>query len=453
MSEDLRLLDGGKGHESEVPAHPESPTWILNAAFTRVEEVARNALAAYMKYCAEEKIPHSYLLGLDILITGEVDPSGKKVVDIRPTILEGPCCNSYPACPNIDSYRLWRRASVEGQQPDLVAYPTHPKEILNHMVAAFEAAWAAKGGKGRPVVGLISRAYPESEEETAHNIVLDACRTAGLQVHRITPEENPKVEKGKLWVGGVPIDVCYRRIERIHVPIFYGEILGKKIIHETPDTLFINPWKVDDLRSKTKEEDCFRRYEAAGGAKISRPATLLGKEISPESVGALMDHGGYALKMWNSTGGKGVFLHVNMDKARGIYDRLYARYDGRHMILLSGGEINKALDAFKSFKDDAAIQQLRVIDARPIDDGGRLVYDTRINVLYDALKKEWRLLSGISRCVPCGKEGDGNSLLTNVSSGANISPLILGTTAKIKAPMRFGPLLDAMNQGRTEWAL
>jgi hypothetical protein len=157
--------------------------------------------------------------------------------------------------------------------------------------------------------------------------------------------------------------------------------------------------------------------------------------------------------MWNSTGGKGVFLHVNMDRGRAIYERLYTRFDGRHMVLLSGGEIKKSLETFKSFKDDAAIQQLRVIDARPIDDGRRLVYDTRINVLYDALKKEWRLLSGISRCVPCGKEGDGNSLLTNVSSGANISPLILGTAEKIQAPMRFGPLLDALNKGQTEWKL
>ncbi|MCU0723799.1 MAG: hypothetical protein MUC63_09340, partial [Planctomycetes bacterium] len=302
MSEDLRLLDGGRGHESEVPAHPESPTWIVNAAFQRVEEVARNALAAYMKYCAEENLPHSYLLGLDILVTGEMEASGKKVVDIRPTILEGPCCNSYPACPNIDSYRLWRRAGLEKQNPDLVSYPTPPAQILDHMVAAFQAAWKAKGGGDKPVVGLISRPYPESEEETAHNIVLEACRKAGLEAHRITPEENPKVVKGKLTVGRTAIDVCYRRIERIHVPLFYGEVLGKKIIHDATETLFINPWKVDDLRSKTKEEACFRRYEAAGGAKISRPSTLMGKEITPEAVGSFMDRGGFALKMWNSTG-------------------------------------------------------------------------------------------------------------------------------------------------------
>jgi hypothetical protein len=260
------------------------------------------------------------------------------------------------------------------------------------------------------------------------------------------------VEKGKLTVGSVPVDVVYRRIERIHVPVFYGEVLARKIFEETPDTLFLNPWKVDDLRSKTIEEKCFRRFEAAGGRTVSRPRTLLGEEITPDSVGDLMDRGGFAMKQWNSTGGKGVFLHINMDRAGGAFDTLYKRYDGRHMKALRGKEVGEALDMFKDFHEDAAIQQLRVIDARPLDDVQRLVYDTRINVIYDAMLRQWRFLSGISRCVPCGREGDGNSLLTNVTSGAHISPLIMGTAEKVGEPMRFGPLLETMLGGGTEWA-
>ncbi|MHC4778499.1 MAG: ATP-grasp domain-containing protein [Planctomycetota bacterium] len=453
MAEDLRLLDGGRGHEMEVPAHPESPTWIVNNAWDKVMEVGTNSLAAYLKYCKEENLPHSYLLGLDILITGTVDPSGKKVVDIRPTMLEGPCCNSYPACPNIDSYRLYRRTDLEGNQPDLVTYPTHPTDIVKNIVSMFRSAWAARGGSGDPVVGLFTRPYPESEEETAHNLIFQGCKEGGLQVHRITPDERPGVEKGKLTVGGVPVDVVYRRIERIHVPIFYGEILAKKIFEETPDTFFINPWKVDDLRSKTIEERCFRRHEAAGGGYVGRPQTLLDDEISPDSVGEFMDKGGFAMKKWNSTGGKGVFLHINMDLAKGVFDRLYGRYDGRHMLPLSGKEISASLAEFKDFKEDAAIQQLRIIDARPLEGGKRLAYDTRINVIYDAMKDSWTFLSGISRCVPCGSEGDGNSLLTNVSSGAHVSPLIMGTAKEVKKPMSFGPLLESMLEGRGEWEL
>jgi hypothetical protein len=416
-------------------------------------EVGKNSLDAYLKYCREENLPHSYLLGLDILITGTVDPSGKKVVDIRPTMLEGPCCNSYPACPNIDSYRLYRRTDLMGNQPDLVTYPTHPKEILTNIVSMFRSAWAARGGAGDPVVGIFTRPYPESEEESAHNLVLNACREGGLEVHRITPDELPSTAKGKLTVGGVPIDICYRRIERIHVPIFYGEILARRIFEETPDTFFINPWKVDDLRSKTIEERCFRRHEAAGGAYVGRPVTLLDDEINPDSVGELMDRGGFAMKRWNSTGGKGVFLHINMDRAKGVFDRLYGRYDGRHMLPLTGREINETLDGFKDFKEDAAIQQLRIIDAREIAEGRKLAYDTRINVIYDAMKDSWIFLSGISRCVPCGAEGDGNSLLTNVSSGAHVSPLIMGTAEEVKAPMSFGPLLKSMLEGSEAWEL
>lgn len=453
MQEDLRLLDGGRGNEQEVPGHPESPTWIVNEAWDKVSAVGRAALDAYMRYCADEGLPHSYLLGLDILITGEIDPSGGKVVDIRPTMLEGPCCNSYPACPNIDSYRLYRRTDLEGQEPDKVTYPTHPTEILPRIVDVFRSAWSAKGGTTDPVVGVLTRPYPESEEETAHNLIIDAARSAGLEVHRITPAENPGVENGRLTVKGKPVDVCYRRIERIHVPLFYGGILGHRIIEETPGTLFINPWKVDDLRSKTIEETCFRRHEAAGGSPVSRPVTLLGKEITAEAVQSLADRGGFAMKRWNSTGGKGVFLHVNMELGKDVFDRLYGHYDGRHMLLLSGEDLKKAIASFGDFTEDAALQQLRVIDARPLDGDKRLVYDTRINVLYDAMRKEWIFLSGISRSVPCGKGENGNSLLTNVSSGAHVSPLIMGHAGKIEPPMRFGPLLEAMLAGKTEWTL
>jgi hypothetical protein len=49
---------------------------------------------------------------------------------------------------------------------------------------------------------------------------------------------------------------------------------------------------------------------------------------------------------------------------------------------------------------------------------------------------------------------NGNSLLTNVSSGAEIAPLVIGK-CKAKASkegMTFGPLLTAMLAGKTELA-
>jgi hypothetical protein len=248
--------------------------------------------------------------------------------------------------------------------------------------------------------------------------------------------------------------MCYRRIERIHVPIFYGAKLGEKIIHETKDTLFINPWPVDDLRSKTKEEACFRMWEKKTNKVISRPLTLMGDEISSQSIREISKGGGYVLKRWNSTGGKGVFIHMVKKHLGELPDRLYARYDGRHMKVLDDAEFEKDLKEFDHFTEDASIQQLRLIDARPLAEG-RLVYDTRINVLYNEKKKVWEVLSGISRVVKCGpKVENGNSILTNVSSGAEIAPLIIGKMKpkSDKKGMTFGPLLTAMLAGKTEVA-
>jgi acyl-CoA reductase-like NAD-dependent aldehyde dehydrogenase len=95
---------------------------------------------------------------------------------------------------------------------------------------------------------------------------------------------------------------------------------------------------------------------------------------------------------------------------------------------------------------------MRVIDSRKLTEG-KLVYDTRINVLYNEKSKVWEVLSGISRVVKCGpKVQNGNSILTNVSSGAEIAPLIIGHTKKGKSleGMSFGPLLTAMRAKKTE---
>ncbi|MCU0723232.1 MAG: hypothetical protein MUC63_06405 [Planctomycetes bacterium] len=452
IPDELQLLTGDRGNESTMHAYVESPTWIVDEAWERVREVGMNSLDAYLQYCEHLGLPHSYLLGLDILITGTAADKGQRVVDIRPTILEGPCCNSYPACPNIWASRLYKQLELLGLDPGRITYPTDPGKILDKIVATFRDVFEARGGSGDPKVGIFTRPYPESEEEAAHNLALNAFKAAGIEAYRVTPDENPEVKKGKLWVNGVPLDMCYRRIERIHVPIFYGLKLGEKIINETKDTLFINPWSVDDLRSKTKEEACFRMWEKKTGKVISRPLTLMGKEISGSSVRELSQGGGYALKKWNSTGGKGVFLHMVKSNLGELPDKLYARYDGRHMAVLSDADFEKELKGFDSFTEDASIQQLRLIDARPLTEG-RLVYDTRVNVLYNEKKKEWEVLSGISRVVKCGpKVENGNSLLTNVSSGAEIAPLIIGKmkpkTKKDK--MTFGPLLSAMLKGKTE---
>jgi len=450
MTEDCRLLQGGRGIESPIPGHIESPTWIVDKAWDKVSEVAHNALDAYMAYCKEENLPHSYLLGLDILITGVADKTGKKVVDIRPTLLEGPCCNSYPACPNFFSSRLYKKLRAETGE-DLVEYDVHPTMIMDKIVEAYLGLWKARGHSDKPVVGIFTRPYAESEEETAHILAYETFKKYGVNVFRITPDEKPYVKNGKIHVDGTAIDLCHRRIERIHVPLFYGEKLGNQIINEATETLWINPWKIDDLRSKTIEEEAFRRWEKKGGNPISRPITLVGKEITPENVKKLLETGGYALKKWNSTGGKGVFLHAYMPRVKHIYDKLYLKYDGRHMILIDEKDTDKYLAEFENFTEDAAIQQLRIIDARELDAKNRLVYDTRINALYNEDEKKWHLISGISRSVPCGPDvANGNSLLTNVSSGAEISILIMGRSKVGKEKMNFGPLLTAMVAGKSE---
>jgi len=451
MQDDSRLIQGGRGLEVEIPGHVDSPTWIVDKAWDRVSEVAQNALAAYLEYCKDENLPHSYLLGLDILITGIVDKSGKKVVDIRPTLLEGPCCNSYPACPNFFASRLYKQYfAMSGK--DYVEYPVHPTEIMDKIVEAYLGLWKARGETRKPVVGIFTRPYPESEEETAHVIAYETFKKYGVNVYRITPDEKPYVKNGKIYVDDTPVDICHRRIERIHVPLFYGEKLGNQIIKEATETIWVNPWKIDDLRSKTIEETAFRRWEAKGGKPISRPITLLDKEITPENVGKLLETGGYALKKWNSTGGKGVFLHAYMPVVKNVYEKLYSKYDGRHMILVEESEKDKYLSEFEDYKEDAAIQQLRVIDARNLGGNDRLVYDTRINALYNEDEKKWHLISGMSRCVPCGPTvTNGNSLLTNVSSGAEMSVLVMGKSKRgAKKEMNFGPLLTVMMDGKTE---
>ncbi|MCK5682548.1 hypothetical protein KAJ27_00440 [bacterium] len=450
--EDLRLLMGGRGEEFEVPTHIDSPTWCLDELWESVKDVALNSLDAYMLYCKEENFPHSYLLGLDILFTAELDKSKpNKLVDIRPTLLEGPCCNSYPACPSFFSAVLYKNLVHKGFNPDMVEYPVHPLKIIDEIAKVFLSIWESKGKKGKPVVAVFTLPYEGSEEEQAHLKAIDAFERFGMETHRITPTENPEVKDGKLFVNGVGIDMVYRRIERIDVPVKYGEELGRKIIEETPDTFFFNPWKVDDLRSKTIEEKCFRRYEKATGKKVSRPKTLLEDEINPENVTEFLKSGGFALKKWNSTGGKGVFLHVYLPEADHFYDYLYSRYDGRHMIHVTEENLAEHLKVFENFTEDAAIQQMRLIDSRFLPSGNKLVYDTRINVLYDPMANEWKFISGLSRVVPCGPKIDnGNTLLTNVSSGAFMAPLVIGKTKEKNDKVNYGPIATAIIEGKTE---
>lgn len=452
MNEDLRLLDGGLGNEREIASYEISPTWIVDKAWEDVKEVCLRALSAYMDYCQQKGISHSFLLGLDVLITAELDPNdASRIVDIRPTIMEGPCCNSYPACPNIDAYRLYRRAVIAGKEPDMVQYPIHPTEILQTMVNTFIQIFHSQGGEGLPRIGIFTRPYPESEEETAHRIVHSALLMNHIKAYRITPEEKPEVKDGKIWVSGVPMDLCYRRIERIHVPQFYGEKLAEQIIHQTPHTIWVNPWIVDDLRSKTLEEKVFRLWEEKTGEKISRGKTLLGEEITPENVLELAKRGGYVIKKWNSTGGKGVFLYINHPHSKKAFEFLYSRYDGRHMVILNQKRLEEELKQFTDYREDASIQQLRLIDARRLD-SKRLVYDTRINVLYQPVEMKWLFLSGISRVVKCGKRvKNGNSLLTNITSGAEIAPLIMGylKNKKFKSKINYGPLLNALMKGES----
>ncbi len=451
--QDLRLVTGEKGKEQVLKPYLESPTWIVDGVWDKVWDIAVKSLDAYLDYTKFLGLPHSYLLGLDILITGVATKDGKAVEDIRPTILEGPCCNSYPACPNIFSSRLYLNLKAQGQDPmELVEYPTSPLGILEKIVSTFQDIFEARTGKRSPKVGIFTRPYAESEEELAHELAFEAFKKAGIDVFRVTPDESPKVKDGRLWVKGTALDMVYRRIERIHVPQFYGLELGKKIIKETGDTVFINPWPIDDLRSKTKEEDCFRRWEKKSGIQISRPKTLMGKEISAEAVRDLAKGGGWALKRWDSTGGKGVFLHMVESLVGNLAKKLYDKFDGRHMIILGKNEFETELKKFDSFEEDASIQQMRLIDSRPIE-AGRLVYDTRLNVLYNEKSKKWEFISGISRAVPCGpKVTNGNSLLTNISSGAEISPLITGKTRSksAKDKMVFGPLLKALMDGKTK---
>jgi len=66
----LELSIGDRGHESTLPAYLESPTWIVDTAWDQFKKTANTALDAYMNYCREQNLPHSYLLGLDILVMG-----------------------------------------------------------------------------------------------------------------------------------------------------------------------------------------------------------------------------------------------------------------------------------------------------------------------------------------------------------------------------------------------
>jgi hypothetical protein len=453
--EDLRIYQGGIGTEEDIPAHFESPTWIVNNAWDQVKEVAQKSLKAYMNYTTTNNIRHSYLLGLDILITAIADPKGEKFIDIRPTILEGPCCNSYPACPNFFALRMYNNLVHRGLDPvEYVDYPTHPTKIMAKIVETFKQIWQAKGHSKPPVVAVFTRSYPESEEETAHILAVDEFKKAGIEAYRITPSERPYVKDGKVWVFDRPIDMVHRRIERVHVPMFYGWELAMDIVNKTPDTIWINPWEVDSLRSKTIEEKCFRLYEEKTKDIVSRPKTLLDKEINPKTIKEHLETGGYALKKWNSSGGKGVFLHYYLPKVKNLFDYLYLKYDGKHMIEVNQNNEKKFLGEFENYIEDAALQQFRIIDARRLSDKERLVYDTRINVIYNELKKEWEFLSGISRTVPTGEHiARGNSILTNITSGANIAPLIFGYTKKDYPKANFGPLLTAMMNGKTELEL
>jgi hypothetical protein len=468
----LQLSIGDRGYESTLPAYLDSPTWIVDKAWDKFMVVARTSLDAYMLYCKTNNLPHSYLLGLDILVMGEIDPSNpNRIVDIRPTLLEGPCCNSYPACPNLWASRLYGQLKHVGKNPDVVDYPTHPTKILDRICQLFRDVWQKNGDVSRkPIVGVFTRPYDLSEEETAHTLTMNALKDSGFETYRITPDEKPEVKDGKLWVSGRPIDLVWRRIERIHLPgqahpphreykemewvKFYEEEFARKVVDETPQTIFINPWKIDDLRSKTIEERAFRLYEAQNpGKTISRPTTLLDDEICYDSVKDMAKRGGWVMKRWDSTGGKGIFLHVNNDQVKNVANQLYAKYDGRHMFLMDTGSMETELKKFDDFDEDTAIQQLRYTDARDLGNGMRLAYDTRINVIYDPVNDQWDFLSGMSRSVPCGQSvQNGNSLLTNVSMGAEISPLIMGHVKPDadRSELQYGPLLAAMVRGETE---
>ena len=122
------------------------------------------------------------------------------------------------------------------------------------------------------------------------------------------------------------------------------------------------------------------------------------------------------------------------------------------MIHLDEAGVKKELQAFDSFNEDTAVQQLRLVDARVLGPDKRLVYDTRINALYNAEFDTWDFISGMSRSVPCGPGvTNGNSLLTNISSGAEVSPLVLGhlRTPEGGKDLMFGPLLKAIMEGKT----
>ncbi|MFC1849759.1 hypothetical protein ACFL27_06080 [candidate division CSSED10-310 bacterium] len=452
LPENVKLLEGGRGQEFEIPCHWQSPTWIVDKVYDLVKDVGRNALDAYMSYCQSYNLPHSYLLGLDILINCVVDPSGKKLVDIRPTLVEGPCCNSYPACPNFFPSRLYARYKHEGGDPDQIRWEVHPMSIRDKIVETIQSISDARGHRGKPIVGILTRPYPESEEETAHVEVLERLEEMGYRAYRITNEENPHVKNGKLMIGDVPIDICYRRIERVHMPPFYGWELAMDIVNNSPNTFYLNPWQIDNLRSKTIEERCFREWEIRTGGYVSRPKTLLGKEISPLAVrNMIMEAGGFALKKWNSSGGRGVFLHIYEPLVAEGYGKLFKRYDGRHMIIMNQENIDQHLEQFRNFEADTAIQQMRIADARHIENGRRLVYDTRINVLYNAIEKKWDFISGLSRTVPCGLDVEsGNSLLTNVTAGAHLSPLMLGYSDGENLALQHGPLAKMLLAGKNE---
>ena len=97
-----------------------------------------------------------------------------------------------------------------------------------------------------------------------------------------------------------PLILSIEELNVFHMPMFYGWELALDIVEGCPNTFFVNPWEIDDLRSKTIEETAFRMYETRTGISVPRPRTLLGNEITPENVRSLM-HEGWLLLLRSGT--------------------------------------------------------------------------------------------------------------------------------------------------------
>lgn len=454
---DSRMLVGWGVEDKAIPVHSGSPTVVTGWVRRDVLRLCKVVLDAYLEGSRRASRPFSYLVGLDIAITGEIGRVDGRlaVVDIEPVLIEGPFCNGLPSCPSFMPVRLEPSLDVRGNLLD-------PAHVIERLIRLFRQIWSGAGRSGDPVIGVLTMAPKDCFENLAHQQIVEECRRSGLEAVRLSPGSDLEVHGGRVHCAGHAVDLIYRRIERSRILEDFAEPVGRQIVEETEKTLWTNHPDSDDLRSKVFEEEAFRDWEARTGRRIPRPRTLVGGEISAAAIRGFLARGGFVVKEADTSGGAGVRLVLDEPLNRPVFEQLYGRFDGPHMDVCEGAALAAKVTRAARPEVEGVVQQLRALDARNLEPGRALVYDLRVTCLFDPAEATWELVSGFSRVVPCGEDAEGSTLLTNVSAGAHLAPLRIlppstdvsgssaGTAHELETT-RHGPLMETLLAGRRQW--